>query len=146
MPLRCLEARATRGKGRGHFPDAAGRPTQQVAPDGGVWQWSRDASGYVSVTVDPLGRTTTLTRDSAGYVTQETLPDGSTRQYTYQSAFHALTRVQDERGAVTSYAYYTSSPHLYTVENPLNQRTTLTWTSSGLVESVETPPVVADAG
>jgi YD repeat-containing protein len=126
--------------------DAAGRPTKQFAADGGVWQWTRNGDGYVTAATDPLQRTTTYTRDGDGYVTVETLPDNNTREYAYQAAFHALTRFEDERGAVTSYSYYNGTPHLKTVENALNQLTTYTYTGSGLLESVETPPIIADAG
>jgi RHS repeat-associated protein len=119
--------------------DAAGRPTEQDNPDGGVWAWMRDANGRVTSQTDPLGRTTSYTLDSKGYVTQEALPDGvSTIGYAYQTAFHALTQVTDERGNQTNYAY-DGSGHQTLTTDALLQKTTIGYLANGLVQTTTDP-------
>jgi RHS repeat-associated protein len=115
--------------------DGQGRPLQQVAGDGGLTVWTRDSNGRVVTQTDPLSRVTTFTRDSLGYVTQETFPDGNSISYGYQSAFHALTTVTNERGYNTTYSY-DSNGHLIRETNALTQTTTFGWTASGLLQAV----------
>ncbi len=117
--------------------DSQGRVTQVLAADGGIWQYSY-SNGFLNSATDPLGRTTTYARDSQGYVTQETLPDGSTQQYQYQSAFHALTTFTDERGNSSTFAY-DSAGHLTGTTDPLGAITAMSWTASGLLQSVTDP-------
>jgi RHS repeat-associated protein len=121
--------------------DAQGRPLQEIAPDGGVWQWARDANGRVTVATDPLNRATTFALDAQGYVTQTTLPDGATQQYQYQApfvlgtattVFHALTTFTDERSKTTTFAY-DNQGHLTRQTNPLGQATTYAYSASGLM-------------
>jgi RHS repeat-associated protein len=118
--------------------DAAGRPREMDAADGGVSTWTRDTNGRVTVETDPLGRTTTYARDSAGYVTLETLPDGNTiasaYQASYPTAFHALTQLTDERGDVTTYAY-DSSGHKTSETDALTETTTYGYNAAGEMTS-----------
>jgi RHS repeat-associated protein len=120
--------------------DSSGRVVQQIAPDGGTTTYGySQASGfdaYLTSVTDPLGRTTTFARDSAGYVTQETLPDGKTVNWSYQSAYHALTQYTDPNTNTSTYAYDNSTGHLTSTTDPLGNPTTITWTGSGLVQSV----------
>jgi RHS repeat-associated protein len=76
----------------------------------------------------------TLTVDAAGYVTREDLPDGRNRQYQYQSAYHALISMIDERGKQTKFGY-DSSGHLVTITNALNQVTTNSYNADGTLKS-----------
>jgi RHS repeat-associated protein len=118
--------------------DGQGRVLQQIAADGGLYQYARDANGRVTVATDPLGRATTYTRDSAGYVTGETLPNGTTLAWQYQSGFHALTTYTDERGYNTTSAY-DSSGHLTSTTDALGDVTAYGYSASGLLTSVTTP-------
>src|SRR5439155_11415956 len=70
--------------------DARGRPLQETAADGGLYQWARDGNGRVTAFTDPLTRTTSYALDAAGYPTLETLPGVATRAFHYQVNFHAL--------------------------------------------------------
>ena len=47
--------------------DARGRPLQETAADGGLYQWARDGNGRVTAFTDPLTRTTSYALDAAGY-------------------------------------------------------------------------------
>jgi RHS repeat-associated protein len=120
--------------------DSQGKPTQSMAPEGGVTNYGYSLSGgqdaYVTSITDPLNRTTTFARDSAGYVTLETLPDGNTISMSYQSAFHALTQSTDERGHSTTYAYDNTTGHLTSTTDALGHTTTQSWNTSGEVQSV----------
>jgi YD repeat-containing protein len=118
--------------------DGQGRPLQEIQPDGGTWNWTRDSNGRVTVQSDPLHRTTTYQYDSSGYVTQTTQPDSSTLGYQYQTAFHALTKLTNERGYVTTFTYDTQG-HQVTMLNALNQTTTYGYTTSGLLQTVTDP-------
>jgi YD repeat-containing protein len=122
--------------------DAQGRPTQETAPNGGVTTWARDGNGYVTATTDPLGRTTSHALDGAGYVTQQTNPDGTTEGFAYQAsyptAFHALTSFTDERNNTTTYAY-DSQGHRTSTTDALTDRTTATYQSNGLLQTVTDP-------
>jgi RHS repeat-associated protein len=135
-------ARATVTDALGHTTsrqlDSQGRPLQEIQPDGGTWQWTRDSNGRVTVQTDPLQRVTSYQYDSSGYVTQETLPDNSTLSYTYQSAFHARTKAVDQRGDVTTYTY-DSSGHPVTQVDALNETTTYGWTTTGLLQTITDP-------
>jgi RHS repeat-associated protein len=108
---------------------------QQVAPDGGLYQYARDANGRVTVATDPLGRATTFALDSAGYATQQTNPDGTTDGWQYQANFHALISMTDERGSNTTFAYDTSGHQTGTTDALIN-RTTYGYSASGLLTSV----------
>src|SRR5262249_35873070 len=108
--------------------DPDGRVLERLAPDGGLWKVTRDGQGRVSTATDPLGRTTSYTRDALGFVTQEELPDNALRTYQYQSAFHALTTMVNERGYTTKYGY-DGQGHRTTETNALNQTTTYGYSS-----------------
>jgi RHS repeat-associated protein len=83
--------------------DSKGRVLKRINPDGGVEIYLRDFEGRVTSYRDALGRTTTFERDEFGFVTAITLPNSATIEYEYQTDFHALTQVIDERGIHTLY-------------------------------------------
>jgi RHS repeat-associated protein len=117
--------------------DSAGRLQSQQAADGGVSQWTRDGSGRVTVATDPLNRVTTYTRDALGYVTQETLPDGNTVKFAYQTAFHALTTLTNERNFSSTLGYDTAG-HLTREADALGDVTTLSYdATTGLLTSIQ---------
>jgi RHS repeat-associated protein len=119
--------------------DGQGRPLQEVAQDGGVTVWTRDANTtWVTKVTDLLNRVTTYVRDSAGYVTQESLPDGNTQNYAYQSAFHALTTFTNERNYTTTYGY-DSGGHQICQTDALGDVTTSVYQTNGLLQSVQDP-------
>src|SRR5262245_24589711 len=117
--------------------DTAGRPTLEIAPDGGATQYTRDNNGWVTKITDPLGRVTSLVLDSAGYTTQVTTPDSNSQSYTYQASYHALTQYTDQRGNLYTYTYDANNGHLLTAKDPLSHVTSSTYnSSSGLPETV----------
>jgi YD repeat-containing protein len=130
--------------------DTSGRPTQEIAPDGGVTQWTRDGNGWVTKEVDPLLRTTTYLLDTTGAATMVYLPDGNTRKYQYQSAYtpggstvhHALTQYTDERGAITT-STYDNQGHKLTDKDALGDVTSYGYITSGadngLLQTVTDP-------
>src|SRR5262249_40752955 len=115
--------------------DAQGRPLVYIAGDGGKTVWGY-TNGYMTKETDALNQITTLTRDGSGYITKEELPDGSVLTYQYQSAFHALTTMIDERGGTFTYAY-DGSGHLTSETDALSNRSTYTYTGGGLLETVK---------
>jgi RHS repeat-associated protein len=117
--------------------DSQGRPLVQTAPDGGVTTYT-SSNGYVATETDPLNRTTTYTRDGSGYVTSQTNPDGSIITYQYQSAFHALTTVINERNYTTTFAY-DGQGHQISQTNALGQTTSYTYNASGEQIAVTDP-------
>jgi RHS repeat-associated protein len=127
--------------------DGQGRPLQEVAADGGVWQWTRDANGRVTAATDPLSRTTTYALDTQGYVTQTTLPDANTQKYQYQApfvlgtattVFHALTTFTNELNKTTTYAY-DNQGHQTSTTDALSNVTKYAYSASGLMTSVTDP-------
>jgi RHS repeat-associated protein len=117
--------------------DFRGRPTLELAADGGATIWTRDTAGRVLTATDPIGRTTTYVRDSKGYVTNETLPDSSTRAYAYESTFHNVTQITDERSNLTTYQY-DSQGHRTAAIDALGKTTTMNY-SAGLLTTVTDP-------
>src|SRR5262249_53975017 len=113
--------------------DTRGRPTEHLAADGGESTWARDGNGRGTGATDPLGRATTYTLDAKGYVTQESYADGTSRSYAFQSSFHALTTMTDERGSTSTMAY-DGSGHLTNATDRLGKHTAYTY-SSGLVRT-----------
>jgi RHS repeat-associated protein len=109
--------------------DSQGRPLVQTAADGGVTT-NTYSNGYLTAQIDPLNRTTTYTRDGSGYITSQTNPDGSIVTYQYQSAFHALTTVTNERNYTTTFAY-DGQGHQTSQTNALGQTTSYTYNTSG---------------
>jgi len=108
--------------------DATGKVLRHVAPDGGLTKKTY-SNGYVATETDPLDRTTTYTRDTAGFITQLTQPDSSLVTLQYQSAFHALTTIVNQLGAVMTLAY-DSAGHITSLTDPLGNRTTYNYNAT----------------
>jgi YD repeat-containing protein len=109
----------------------------ELAADGGLWAWTRDATyRWVNAFIDPLGRPTTyLHSTTTGYVTRETFADGAFRLYDYDSRpFHALTLFTNERGHTSTWSY--DDGHLLTFTNALTQITSYTWLPNGLLQDI----------
>jgi RHS repeat-associated protein len=118
--------------------DGQGRVLQQLAADGGLYQYARDANGRVTVATDPLGRATTYALDASGYATLQTNPDGTTDGWQYQPAFtgfHALISMTDERANSTTFAY-DSSGRLTSTTDALGDTTKYGYSAAGLETSV----------
>src|SRR5262249_39214140 len=115
--------------------DQKGRPLVYIAGDGGKTTWGY-TNGYVTKETDALGNVTSYTRDGSGYITKEELPDSSVLTYQYQSNFHALTTMIDERGGTFTYAY-DGSGHLTGETDALGNRSTYTYTGGGLLETMK---------
>jgi YD repeat-containing protein len=117
--------------------DSAGRPTQQLAGDGGLTVWNRDGNGFVTTMIDPLGRTTTYVRDSQGDILQVQQPDGTSKQFVYDTLQgqgpKRLISFTNERNKTTTFAYYSPTDatdpdrHLHWMENAQIAYTTLVW-------------------
>jgi RHS repeat-associated protein len=121
--------------------DGLGRETKWQTPDGATQTWQRDQAGQVTVHTDALNRVTTFQYQygsGKGDLVQTTFPDGSNHQFQYHSTFHHLTRFQDSRNNVTTFAYDAATGDLLTIRNALNQVTTQTW-SNGLLQTVTDP-------
>ncbi len=112
-----------------------GRPLAMNGGDNGTTYLSYSGNDYFSGETDPLGRTTTYTLDAEGYPTAETFPDGSVVTLQYQTAFHALTTMTDERGETTTFAY-DAAGHVTGMTDALGKHTTYGYYSNGLVETV----------
>src|SRR5262249_36680342 len=117
--------------------DTAGRPTLEIAPDGGATQYTRDNNGWVTKITDPLGRVTSLVLDSAGDTTQVPTPDINAQTYPYQASSPPLTQYPDQRGFLYTYPYDANNGHQLTAKAPLNHVPSYTYNpSSGLLETV----------
>jgi RHS repeat-associated protein len=119
--------------------DSLGRTTQLQTPDGATQNWTLNSAGRPTAYTDPLNRTTTMTYNSSQDLTRIDHPDGSNEQFQYDSAFHRITQYQDTLNHLTTYTRESGTGNLLSVRDPLNEVTTFTWLSSGLLETVTDP-------
>ena len=77
------------------------------------------------------GASTTYTRDNRGNITKETHGDGSYKQYFYNGK-NSLTKVIDETGVVTDYAYDQDGITLLSITKPLGEVTTFEYVNGSI--------------
>jgi RHS repeat-associated protein len=119
--------------------DSLGRTTQLQTPDGAPQNWTLNSAGRPTAYTDPLNRTTTMTYNSSQDLTRIDHPDGSNEQFQYDTTFHRLTQYQDTLNHLTTFTRESGTGNLLSVRDPLNEVTTFTWLSSGLLETVTDP-------
>jgi RHS repeat-associated protein len=115
----------------------------------------------VAVVADALSRATTYMLDGDGQIIQELTPDGAAQQFTYDSNYHMRTAADglnrltvnkyslltgelldsttSPDGGTTSYGYDATLKEVTSIEDPLTNRTTITYTGSGDMSTYEDP-------
>jgi YD repeat-containing protein len=92
--------------------DQRGRPTQEIAADGGVsaWVYNPNGNGLATSYSDPIQRVTGYAYDDKGSVTQVSLPDTAVLTYAYDGN-EAMTLFKDGLGNPTNYANDSGGHH-----------------------------------
>ena len=117
--------------------DAAGNPTSETDPLGGVTQTAYDNVGNVSSVTDPAQRMTTYGYDSLGRLTSVTGADGGKTSYGYDSVGNLIQRT-DPNSHATAYGY-DAVGRLTSVTDPLNRKTGYEYDADGNLTKKTTP-------
>ena len=118
-------------------PDWYGLGMTGVSVDalGDVATYDLNSNGLATVAIDQVNRITSFTYDSKGNITDEIYPDGNDDQYTYNSFSEPLTHT-DANNNTTSFTYDGNGNNTV-IQDPLLNRTTMTYTSTGRLQSMD---------
>ncbi|MDA1012946.1 MAG: hypothetical protein O3A00_00665 [Planctomycetota bacterium] len=94
-----------------------------LRPAGTRFSFAYDSGHLLTARIDPMSRRTSFSYDALRRVRTVTNPDGAVYTYSY-GAVHTIT---EPNGAVTS-VQFDSDRNISAVENPLGNKTQLTWT------------------
>jgi YD repeat-containing protein len=113
---------------------------QMTDASGNIATNDRDANGLATITLDRLNRIDLYSFDTKGNVLQHTYPDLSTDEYTWNSFAEPLTHT-DTLNHTTTYLYDQSGngPNVTVTIDPMNNRTTMTYTADGKLATLTDP-------